>query len=460
MAFAAAVVWEVRTTGSDANGGGFDPTSGVPGTDYSQQAAAQVAYTDLVIDATTNTKCTSAGTPFTAAHVGNVINVTAGTGFTVQRVQILSVTAAVATCDKSLGTLSSTGGTGNLGGSVLTIGKALTVWVASNTIWVRGGTYAITTNLAVGFGAATPAAPKSRLLGYTTTRGDRGQPLISTTSAITMMTLDAGVVVQNFELDGTDLATNGVNGSTYMYRGTTVENLLVRRTKGVGIQAGAAHNCRVTALQATATAGFSTHGTDAICTFVNCVADANPCPGFGCTTTMGVNLIRCIAYGNTYGFSDAGSGNGLVDNSVFDGCVFYNNTTDGLRVQGSFDAVVAIRNCIFVNNGGFGVKTLGQLALDYLADYNAFYNNTSGARSGAVAGAHDVTLTGGPFVNAASGNFALNTTAGAGAACRAVGYPGVLPGGLTTGYLDIGAAQHADPAVAVNPASAVSFIGI
>src|SRR5579859_4628846 len=110
MSFAATTEWDVRTTGSDANGGGFDTSSS--GTDYSQQNAAQVAYTDMVIDGTTNTKFTSALNPVTAAHVGNIINVTSGTGFTVQRVQIVSQAAGVATCDKSLGTLSSTGGHG------------------------------------------------------------------------------------------------------------------------------------------------------------------------------------------------------------------------------------------------------------------------------------------------------------------------------------------------------------
>lgn len=47
MALTALTVVETRADGSDNNGGGFDPSFG--GTDYSQQAAAQVAFTDLVI---------------------------------------------------------------------------------------------------------------------------------------------------------------------------------------------------------------------------------------------------------------------------------------------------------------------------------------------------------------------------------------------------------------------------
>ncbi len=49
------------------------------------------------------------------------------------------------------------------------------------------------------------------------------------------------------------------------------------------------------------------------------------------------------------------------------------------------------------------------------------------------------------FAAAASGNFALTNNAGGGALLRAAGIPGLFPRGLTQGYLDIGAAQHADP---------------
>ena len=73
MALAATTQWDVRTTGDDTNGGAFNTASS--GTDYSQQDAAQITYTDLVIGGT-NTQLTSAANPFTAAHVGNLVNVT------------------------------------------------------------------------------------------------------------------------------------------------------------------------------------------------------------------------------------------------------------------------------------------------------------------------------------------------------------------------------------------------
>jgi hypothetical protein len=104
-------------------------------------------------------------------------------------------------------------------------------------------------------------------------------------------------------------------------------------------------------------------------------------------------------------------------------------------------------NNLVVSNGGFGIAYVGTPAdaptFTPEIDFNAYFSNTSGARSQFQAGAGDVTLTGNPFTNAAGGDFSLNSTSGAGAACRGTGYPGVFPGGLTTGHVDIGAVQHA-----------------
>ena len=69
MALSVSQVWEIRTTGSDTNGGGFH--AGASGTDYSQQAAAQVTVADAVANGTTT--LTSVTASFTAAHVGNLV---------------------------------------------------------------------------------------------------------------------------------------------------------------------------------------------------------------------------------------------------------------------------------------------------------------------------------------------------------------------------------------------------
>jgi len=72
------------------------------------------AYTDLVIDGTSNNKVSSSARPFTSADVGLIVRVTGGTGFTVGSYTVSSVTAGVATLSGAVGTVSSTGGTASL----------------------------------------------------------------------------------------------------------------------------------------------------------------------------------------------------------------------------------------------------------------------------------------------------------------------------------------------------------
>lgn len=70
-------------------------------------------YTDIVIDGADNTKITSAALAFTSNDVGKTLEITGGTGFTVQSVTVVSVAAGVATMSAAMGTVGSTGGTGH-----------------------------------------------------------------------------------------------------------------------------------------------------------------------------------------------------------------------------------------------------------------------------------------------------------------------------------------------------------
>src|SRR5579885_697525 len=123
-AIAATAVWDVRTTGSDTNGGCFDKGVTSPGTDFSVQDAAQVSYTDLVIGSTT-TQGTSSAHAFGSTHPGNCIHISAGTGCTTGWFEITSVSGTTATFDRSLGTAASTC-TAVLGGGLATISQAIT----------------------------------------------------------------------------------------------------------------------------------------------------------------------------------------------------------------------------------------------------------------------------------------------------------------------------------------------
>jgi hypothetical protein len=126
--------------------------------------------------------------------------------------------------------------------------------------------------------------------------------------------------------------------------------------------------------------------------------------------------------------------------SIFRNCIFYSNTSSGLEVAGTTARQTVLQNCIVYGNGVSGVIVPGDGTVS--GGYNAYGSNSSGDRSGFSAQAGDVSLSGDPFTNAASDDYSLNNTAGAGAACRAVGFPGVSNFG--TGHLDIGAFQHLD----------------
>jgi hypothetical protein len=137
---APSTMWEVwPTSGSDTNGGGF-----------SWKVGSTTSITDLAIDATLNTKVTSAahGSLFTA---GMIICVTAGTGFNTGCYQITSVVSSAAILDHVVGTVSSISGTASLypgidrsqqsGAQVTIDNSAVTATCNTNTVTFTGATY-------------------------------------------------------------------------------------------------------------------------------------------------------------------------------------------------------------------------------------------------------------------------------------------------------------------------------
>src|SRR5216683_6950940 len=175
MAFTANTLWELRPDGSTQNGMGFDPTS--TGTDYSQQAAAQLTVTDAVGNSTTT--ITSATGGFTAPMVGNGLHVNSNL------YQIVSVTnTTTIIVDRATGTFS--GQTLKVGGagSITTQGfdpVFYNVVVAGNKLWVRGTnssgvatSYSPTTITLTTPGVGTASNP-TICEGYSTVRGDGGR---------------------------------------------------------------------------------------------------------------------------------------------------------------------------------------------------------------------------------------------------------------------------------------------
>jgi len=113
MTINATAIWRVCPSGSNTNGGGYDPGISGAATDYSRQNAAQATGTHgTTVGTTTFTDLTALA--FTAAMIGNAIYIT-GTGQTTGWYFVTAFTSSsIVTLDRSPGT--GTLATWNLGG--------------------------------------------------------------------------------------------------------------------------------------------------------------------------------------------------------------------------------------------------------------------------------------------------------------------------------------------------------
>lgn len=425
MAISANAVFEVRTTGADTNGGGF--VTGASGTDYSQQDSAQYALTNGQTQGTTVILLAAAASDM----VGNIAYISGGTGAVVAtRRQITAVNVGVSiTVDSSTGLTSGTGVTVNIGGALQTIAAGIAFMVAGNICWVKSGTYNITSSITFNPGNALPNGVPTYLLGYNSSRGDNptgnNRPLINSSSAIaSLVNVSKGPrVFAHFRLNGNDSVTDGLTmGDTFDMRGAQITNVKVEQTTRYGIvgqasnQHGGITGCEVTDLKTGATAGI--YG--GVC--VACYVHDSPGVGF----RLVQSAVSCVAdtmTGDGFQLGDLGY-------AVFvNHCVAYACGGDGFEFAETYSSIGAFLNSISYGNTGFGLKIdkTERIARPNLIDYNAVGSNTAGARSNFQAGPHDVTLTADPFTDAANGDFSLNSTAGGGAALKALGFPPTLP---------------------------------
>lgn len=442
MALSATTAWDVRTTGSDSNGGGFNV--GATGTDYSQQNAAQVAFTDLVIGATA-TQLTSSANPFTSAHVGNIINITSGTGFTLGRFQVASVSGVIATMDRAVGTASSTGGNGNLGGSLATIQAANTASVAGNSIYIKSGTYTLTSTMAV-------AQITVNFIGYQTTHGDNGtKPLITTaTNSTNLMSTSSNAGIQTWQnLSFSNTATTRAAGLIQLTAHGTTQRWVVLGCLFDGFTIGIDSNdsgstfdvsnilITATEVKNCSSAGISTN--TGILTMAGCYV--HDCSG----VLVNVNAAASAFAAYLCIFANCSGTPALNINPpsvIAVGCTFSNNS--GIALSPSTSGVFfLICNNLFDTNGhgiSFTASGVNTISSAQASGNNAFRSSPNSNWNGSPG---DVTLTASPFTNSAAGDYSLNSTAGGGAACKGAGLPGVFPGGASTGHTDIGAVQSA-----------------
>jgi hypothetical protein len=450
MALNANTVWEVRTTGSDNNGGGFYNRSAGTSVDYSQQDAAQLNLTDLACNNSTTVTSVTGG--FTAAMVGNLIHITAGTGWTAGFYEITArASSNSVTFDRKPCSSSVTGGTGYVGGACASLGNVVGAFAGGNICWVKAGTYTLTSATANVSGGIVllPLAP-CMVIGYQTTRGDYGtKPLIAVPG------------------DGSVTGVSVISGSASAYY-SIVANLAVdcaSQATMTGITLGQycrAYKCKVS--------NSTVYGISLGSPGVTCYGGAILCEVTGHSGTTGIHQLSggiiygcyvhdgtCEGYhlvGNVhclYSIADTNTGAGIYgfycNTPRMVGCVAYGNGASGFYFyKGNNWLPSVVIGCIAEGNGTYGFEEASNNHGDLFLNNAAYGNGTADLANldinfEQVLGM--ITQTAGSFfVDAANGNFALNSTAGRGALLRAAGILGAFPGGLTTGYADIGAAQH------------------
>jgi hypothetical protein len=448
------VGWNVsnNANGNSANGGGFDAGVTSPGTNASY--SNPVSFSDLICVGTT---CTSITLAFSASSVGNLVNVTSGAGCTTGRHEILSQSLGTATFNDSLGTGTCTG---KYGGALDTWANAETAAaVAGQIVWYQctGTNYTITS------GIAAAGTAEHTVWGYQTTWGDNGcQPITaSSTASMTFYTVqaNASVTLNNIALLGSG-SFNGIGVVMGSTGGLIVRNCTLTANSNTNTSAIDAYNSQTSILVENTEIknwgyGFfmPAGGSLGNRVFVlNSYIHGSSVAGIGDDNLNGSYPIYWYSIGsvwdsNNYAFYQQTTTSYPV-NIIIQRSVISNSTHDGLNVAAGHvnnANMTEIADSILYGNGGYGATQPGCFSGPQGAYGETLYNNGIGGNNGGGTGltyncltsSNDVALSVNPFVS--SSNFALNSTAGGGAALKAAGFPGVTPMG--TGYLDIGALQ-------------------
>lgn len=389
------------------------PTGGVWTVDYSQSTAANNATTnDLAsLNGTTNPSAVSSITyNFGVNTVGNGIHVTAGTNWTQDWYEIVSVSLGLATLDKACGSAAAlTVGTWRIGGAMSlnsTIDDDLfEKAIAGNTWFVKRGSFTLGENVNVS-AVGTTLLPIN-IAGYNATRGDNpapaNQPTINVGSG-TGCTFGGYWTIINLIFTGTSTPILGLGGTgaraincTALNTSTTVDRLAF----SIAVSAMLV-NCNASSIRGT---GITTGSNANATCFGNYIHDCNI--GW-LSSTASFSLVNNI-FENcvTAGLSITGGSSNAI---LVSGNTFYgsqNKQGTGI-LFGSTGSVPRVVNNIFY---GFatGVSAPAGIFGEY-SDYNDYFNNTADV-SVWLKGDHDIAINP-SFTNMAQLTGATATTAG------------------------------------------------
>lgn len=433
------LVWEIRTTGSDTNGGGFN--TGASGSDMSlfNQAngaacttAGTTCYSKTVDISTTDsvatgtTSITSATGNFDAAIVGNVIYLTGGTGSLTAGWYYVSVRTNATTITVDRTVPAGTGITMNIGGALLSPGAAGALMaVAGHTAYIQNvgadgaSVYSITsasTNVAGGI--PLPAGGGAVFQGYTSSRTlgntDARPTWQLNVSSATM--IPSTITYQNIIFDGnSQTSAKYISTTAYQYR-IVAKNFNTASTAG-----GYCYSCLFTANSAVVFAGL---------TCIDCEAYANTATPF--TNTV---CVECISSFNT-----GATTHGFAVGVICYHCDGVSNGQDGINILGTGGGFII--DSTMESNARYGYDLgIGKTLIN-----NSYFGNTtagifSSTNLETIVGSIN-TSGGSVFVAPGSNNYALNSTVGQGALLQNTADPANFPRGLTANYRDIGSAQH------------------
>ena len=450
-------------------GNGVGGAAGVVGDDRSQQNAAAFSGTSATTD---GAGVLSSGTHnFVQADVGNFVNLQSCTGSLTSGIyEVVSVAANTATLNASPG-VSLTACTWAEGGAIKlihgTTNAAFTLaanMVTQNRAFVKaesGQTIAENqafTAACAGLAAGTNA---NRITGYVTSRtetpsaSNRAVITLGATSIFGFQLSNQGWILENVVIDCAGLSST--IGASFGSHSQVVNSRVT--------------NCLTNSFSASGNLGLAV---------LSCEIDHNPGP-----LNMGQKgtLRGSYVHDNTATLvvdAQSGTGNTIEHN------VFYNNTGATADTVGLTEGLIAYndfykcgRHCItltnflrsavkgnIIVNGGTNASGCGlyygsatPVGANFGFDGNAYYNNSGGNRCSVddpngigskqdaivpYVNIQDVLMTGNPWTAPDSGDFSLNSAAGAGASVRATAPPVTLPIVSTTNRLDFGPFQHLD----------------
>lgn len=466
MALNASMVWRIRTGGSNLNGGGYDAAIATPGTDYTDSDSPRVTFNGTTITATTSgTSTTIAITGYTVAatDIANIVRIASGANFTAGYYVITAVDTGLNTwtLDRNCTSGAGTAMVGRMGGAFASldifataVGAGLSLptltspLAAGHTVMLRGaGSDApgsndwdyTAANKYMSFASGNETAGRIQWIGY------NGRPRIGVGGLFFYNTDYWHFENLYINIEGANLPTNGVFLGVNAYRNVLFEQ----------------NNNDITAIMKCSTV------VDVVCQNSGASPSAGTYPAINVshavgTTNYGALIAGCFIK-NWRGGGITGGYIGKIEQTIITGTkshgivvsggattwgvsllnnTLYNNTGDGIRLAAAVDIFgIQILGNILANNGAYGLNcVVGSAALNDrmlrgMVDYNDFYTNTSGARNGLSAGAHDSTLDP-QFTNAGGDDFSLGTN------LKALGFPGAFRGSSTTSYVDMGAVQR------------------